>query len=488
LKENKEMCFGIIVGKDASYDGSVLIGHNEQNALNSYINFRKIPRLKHGNGETVNLQNRGRIAQVPETYSFLWSENPRESSGDSYINEYGVTISSDACPGRDNRNDEELEKEGQINDGGLFYMFRRLVIERSKTAREAIDVAGKLIEEKGNFSSRTFIIADPDEAWLLCASRGKQWVAQRVPDDKVVLLPNVFIVGKVDLEDKNNFIASPDIIDYAVKREWYDPDSGKPFRFDEAYSAEREILVDPRQWAGQSIVTKSYIPKTPDRRLPVAVTPAQKMSIADILEVLRFHSNEPEQAEKIRKSGKFSDKGLDMGSICFPVGQETAVFQLRRNLPVEIGCIYWRISAEPCANVSTPWYFGISETPSNYYISNNLKKILTVEHHFSKTDNPLPADDKAWTAFRNLQDKFDSNRNFTQMTGLDKYRNVVDNVLEKWKNEERKLYEEQCFIDKKALELYRKNKAAAVEYLTEYSHAKAERALIMTKELIDKIA
>ena len=483
------MCFGIIVGKDASYDGSVLIGHNEQNALNSYINFRKIPRLKHENGKSINLQNGGKIPQIPETYSFLWSENPGQSSGDSYINEFGVTISSDACPGRDdNRDKEELEKEGQLKDGGLFYMFRRLVIERSKTAREAIDIAGKLIEEKGNFSSRTFIIADPTEAWLLCASRGKQWVAQRVPDDKVVLLPNVFIVGEIDLEDKKNFIASSDIIEYAIKRGWYDPDSGKPFRFDEAYSAERETLIDSRQLSGQSIVTKSYIPKTPDRHLPVSVTPANKISIANILEVLRFHSNEPDQAKKIRRNSIFSDKGLDMGSICFPVGQETAVFQLRRNFPVEIGCVYWRISAEPCANILTPWYLGISKTPSSYYMSNDLKKILTVEHHFSKADNPQPGDEKAWTAFRNLQDKVDSNRNFTKMTGLEKYSNVVDSVLEKWKEEERKLYEEQYFIDKKVQELYIKNKVAAVEYLTNYSHSKADKALVMTKELIDKIA
>jgi dipeptidase len=282
-------------------------------------------------------------------------------------------------------------------------------------------------------------------------------------------------------------MGSPDVIDHAIKRGWYDPESGKPFRFDEAYSAERELLVDPRQWAGQSIVTRSYISKTPDRRLPFAITPAHKITIADVLDVLRFHSNDPVKAKKRRDSGKFSDKGLDMGSICFPVAQETSVFQLRSDLPVEIGCVYWRISAEPCANILTPWYLGITETPSNYYESNDLKKILTVKHHFSETDNPQPGKDKAWTAFRNLQDKVDSNRNHTRMTGLDSYRNIVIAVLEKWRTEEKKLYEEQPSVDKEALGLYKKDKDAALDYLTKYSHVTAEKALKMTKELAAKL-
>jgi dipeptidase len=477
LSSNVFGCFGVIVGKDASVDGSILVGHDEQNGMNRFINFRKIPRLKHKKGEMIDLLNGGKIAQVPETYSYLWSENPGVEAGDTYMNEYGVMIASDGCPGREKASIEELEKDGQIKDGGLYYMFRRLIIERAETAREAVKIAGELIDEMGYASSRTYIIADRDEAWIMCVTKGKHWVAKRVPDDKVVILPNVFIIGEVNLEDKANFMGSQDLIEYAVKKGWYDPKSEKPFRFDEAYSPERKVLLDPRQWAGQCIVTKSYIEKTPDRRLPFAVTPAQKMTIADILPVLRFHSNDPKKAKKIRESGKFSVKGLDMGGICAPVTQEAAVFQLRNALPVEIGCVYWRISAEPCANVLTPWYLGILKTPKNYYESDDLTKILTVKHHFSEADNPQPGKDKAWTAYKNLQDKVDSNRS--------KY---ADKILKKWQTVEQSFYEEQPEIDRKALDFFDAGYSqGAFEYLTKYCHNTAEKAEKMTKDLTLKL-
>jgi dipeptidase len=55
------------------------------------------------------------------------------------------------------------------------------------------------------------------------AVNGKHWVAQRVPDDKVAPIPNCYTIQGIDLRDTVNFLGSPDIIEYAITRGWYDP-------------------------------------------------------------------------------------------------------------------------------------------------------------------------------------------------------------------------------------------------------------------------
>ena len=76
-------CYAVIVGREASEDGSVLVGHNEQNGGRRILNFRRIPRRQFGEGAAVNLRRGGKLAQVDETCALFWSENrlrlPRDS-------------------------------------------------------------------------------------------------------------------------------------------------------------------------------------------------------------------------------------------------------------------------------------------------------------------------------------------------------------------------------------------------------------------------
>ncbi len=437
-------CYTVVVGRDVSVDGSVLVGHNEQNTGNRFLNFRKVPRLKYDDGAVVNLQAGGHIAQVKETHAFLWSENPGISFSDSYMNEYGVVVVTDGCPDRGEGLDK-LESQGQLRDGGIGYMLRRLVAERAKTARQGVQIAGSIIDEVGYCSSRTLVIADPKEGWVLSMTRGRQWVARRVPDDKVVLLPNVYIINEVDLSDKDNYLASANLVDYAVEKEWW-PAGKKPFVFSKAYSQPREVLMDPRQWRGQCIVTGAEIPREPDRQLPFAVKPAKKLTVKDVIGILRNHEDV---------------------AICNDVLQEGSVFQLRGRMPPEIGCVYWRTSAEPCTSVLTPWYAGITDTPKEYFNPVDVRRQLTLEHHFSDTPGKYDADsDLAWWVFKKLQDRinaqgeqaFDRNRLF-------------------WDTFEAGLFAQQAIIEEKALDLYKRDASLAVFYLTEYCSQVAQTAL-----------
>ena len=451
LASSASGCYAVVVGKDASTDGAVLLGHNEQNYGQRYLNFRKVARIEHKTGEMIKLQGGAEIPQVKETYAFLWSENPGLQYSDGYLNEWGVALVSDGCPDRA-EDLQKLEANGQIVKGGIGYMLRRLVAERAKTSREGVQIAGELIEQAGYPSSRTLVIADPNEAWLLSMSRGKHWVAQRVPDDGVVLLPNVYVIDNVDLKDSRTFLSSPDLIEYAVKKGWYNPTGGEEFDFSKAYGQPQKPSMDERQWRGQCQVTGKEIRKEPDRKLPFTVKSAHKLSVKDVILILRFHGE---------------------GSLCNNATQEAAVFQLRSNMPVDIGCIYWRCSAEPCSSILTPWYCGITETPNEYYQAVDLRENLTLEYHFSKSRNKFKPDaGHAWWIFKELQDKVNTD-----------YRSRIGIVRAECDKFEEKIYTAQSKVESMAIELYRSDKSAAKRYLTDYSRAVALSAVDKARKL-----
>ena len=111
--------------------------------------------------------------------------------------------------------------------------------ERAHNAREAVKIAGEIIEKYGYFgAARNYTVADKDEAWIINVVKGRHYVAKRIPDDKVMLISNYLAIRDVDLNDKENVIASPDLIEYAIKMGRYKPAKAgdySDFDFSRAY-------------------------------------------------------------------------------------------------------------------------------------------------------------------------------------------------------------------------------------------------------------
>ena len=445
-------CYAVVVGKEASADGSVLFGHNEQNDGNRIINFRVIPRMKHIPGEVVELTRGGTLPEVSETYSFIWSQNPGLEFSDTYMNEWGVAVASDGCATKEDSY-SALVTRGDIVDGGIGYMLRRLIVQRAKTAREGVQIAGELLNRFGySASGRTLVIADPNEAWLLSMVRGKHWVAQRVPDDEIALLPNVHIISEIDLNDSDRFMGSPDIVDYAAEKGWFDPEDGKPFSFRAAYNQSRSDGWDIRQWRGQCLVTGQTTEFPGTEQLPFSVKPEYKLTVNDVITILRDH-------------GK--------GRICGSSTQEAAVFQLRSGLPPEIGCIYWRTSAEPCCGVLIPYYAGITETPRAYYKPVDMAEQLTISYQANPPAGTFGPDPKfAWWTFKSLQDLVNED-----------YQTSIARVREVWDSFEAKMFTRQSAVEAEALRLFSEDPDAARSYLTNYSKDLALQVVDMTDKL-----
>lgn len=201
------LCFGILAGRNATTDGYVYLGHNEDQSLPAMLNIYNVPA------------NSQRCA-------YLWFEFPGQKAGDTFVNEYGVGITSDKCKSREDK-----------ATGSVIYEVRTTVAQKARSAREAVHIIGSLVEKYGyGDSGRSYLVADRHEAWVCAVVKGKHWVAQRVPDDEIATIPNYYTIGKINLKDTVNFLGSKDIVHYARKRGWYKPRRDGEFSFRVAYS------------------------------------------------------------------------------------------------------------------------------------------------------------------------------------------------------------------------------------------------------------
>ena len=180
-------CTNFIVGKKASADGSVFVTYNAD-SYGAFMPLYHYPAAKHQAGEMRKVfewdthKYLGDIPEAAETYNVIGNSN-----------EWQVTIGETTFGGRE----EMVDSTGIIDYGSLIY----IALQRSKTAREALQVMTSLVEQYGYCSEgETFSVADKDEAWMLemmgCGpDRTKEqgrtvWVAVRIPDDAIAAHAN----------------------------------------------------------------------------------------------------------------------------------------------------------------------------------------------------------------------------------------------------------------------------------------------------------
>ncbi len=450
-----EACFSIVAGKNASVDGCVFVGHNEDDEAPQIVNHHKVPRRSHPPGSRVKLRNGGSVEQVEQTWAFIWSEMPGMLFSDSYVNEWGVTLASDNCPSR--------EDKPELTDGGIGYSLRRLVVERAKTAREGVLLAGSLVERFGYVDSgRTYIIADPDEGWLFCVVNGKHWLARRVPDDEVAMVANTYTIREVDLEDTENCLASSDIVSYAKSRGWYNPRGARPFDFAATY-ADPAAASNPnnsgRQLSGLRYVTRG--PIEPGADLPFSVVPRHKLSVANVMQILRHD----------KRVGTTSSDSPFVCALCSGATQTSFVAQLRKGLPADIGLVYWVCLASPRTSFYVPFHFGVTGFPTGFLLESGRP---TSETYNRRVRAPFAANpQEAFWMFSNFRDKIEKKGPEAVAMLKAEARRVEHNAVQM-----------QRRIEQAAYEIYETDKTLAMRLLENYARGLYLSCVeVMTKTL-----
>ncbi|GAB4330643.1 MAG: hypothetical protein Kow00127_22750 [Bacteroidales bacterium] len=456
-------CFSVLVGKEASADGSVMLAHNEDDWGERLVNWYKVPGSQNKAGETYTLKRGGIMERPATTWSFWWLEMPEMEFSDSYVNEWGVTIVSDACLSR--------EDQPELTDGGIGYWLRRAMAMQARSAREAVKIGGALIEKYGYASSgRTYCIAGPREVWMLAAVNGKHWVAQRVPRNHVALIPNYYTITKVNLGDTMNYYGSSDLVQYAIKRGWYNPKTDGVFNFRLVYS-DPGTLTNMGNLVRHASAVNLLSEKTyhVDDPIPFSFEPKEKVTLQDLFAILRNH-NEGSPFYTWEADGLNNPHQQGRG-VCANTTQYGMVVQIRSNRPKELATVMWIAPFRPCVHPFVPWYFGLNETPEGFAAG---KFNTAMETHFNEITNLKEvAGNHRFLEFVNHAKAVDT-AYATLAPGLIK---VVTDMENKW-------IEREAGYEKKMISLGSRDKEAMIRSLSGYTNDKLDevRKLIRSRK------
>lgn len=473
----------MIAGKNTTVDGSILFVKTEDDGRKEVDYLWYIPRKTYDEGAVVKLQAGGTIPQVPETYAYFWDECPPTSFSNGIVNEWGVALGSNACSSKEDPV-KEVETRGDLINGGLGFKFRMILAERSRTAREAVELAAKLLDEYGyTGSGRNLNIVGPDEAWQLQMVRGKQYVARRVQDDEVAIIANTFSIREVDTNDRENFICSPRLIDHAIERGWYDPESNEPFDFAKAYAPEkvhRSPSNTHRQWNMARLLNRDFPISWKEAEtgvMPVSVKPDRKLSLKEVMAIFRDHYEgmELDESEGYNKSPHKTHY-----TICNYGSHRTTVVQQRNWLPPMIGTVYWRALDQPCSSVFVPWYLGATRIPEAFQKAPeslySTKRDLLDFHFNAPAETWAMNLESASCVFTLLGEMVDAH-----------YGIAIDYVQKTWSAFEDQAFKMQPLIDETALKLHESDPSLSQEYLNLFTSAQALKSLETAKNLIDDI-
>jgi dipeptidase len=433
-------CTTILVGKDATSDGSVMLAHNEDLGESAAHHYAVVPRAAHPPGEVLVLWSGARVPQVPVTYAYiatrLFDEGYVPGDVTTGINEYQVAVANNSAVLRG------APQPGPTRGRLIWTDFMRLALERAQTARQAVQVMGDLAQtyRLGVDTATLFAVTDAAEGWWVEIAKEGQWAAQRVPDDGAAMRANTFRIGVVDFGDPERFMHSADLVCYAEARGWYGSADG-PFDFTRAYG---DRATAEAEWN-----THRH-----ERVEALLAASAPAVTVHDLLAILRDHyEGTPYDLTDGYRYG--SPHRTDEYTPCSSATVVSVAFQSRGWLPPEIGAVCWRALATPCASPYVPWYLGQIDVPQAL-----------------RTGTDSSTANSAYWAFRGLASHVDGD-----------YAGRIGAVRDAWREFEAREAAEQITMERRALELYALDPAAARRLLTAFSDTRSVLACQRARSL-----
>ena len=308
-------CTNFLVGKDASADGSTMVSYAADSyGMFGFLHFAPAQDWPEGAMREVKDWDTGRplgqIPQVAHTYTVVGN-----------MNENQVTIGETTWGGR-----EALWDTVGIDYGSLIY----IALERSKTAREAIEWFITLVNEYGYASEgESFSFGDPNEVWIMDligkgpGKKGANWVAVRIPDNaiaghanqaRITMLPvsekhkltkeEKRLQKKLNCVCKGDWMWDKDLIAFAREKGYFtgaDKDFSfqaayNPFDFSGLYACEARVWSFFRHFSDEMDPYLDYVTgKTfretggqyEGKHMPLWIIPNKKVSAQDLKECMR---------------------------------------------------------------------------------------------------------------------------------------------------------------------------------------------------------
>ena len=381
-----QACCGFIIGRQLTKDGTTLFGRTEDypyypNGGKHNKNYVVVDAKTYNEGDQIEDESNGFTyphaaseMKYTATYDSARGDGSNGAFGEHGFNEAGVSMTATvtAIP-----NKKVLKTDPLTGNGIPEAAMLDVVLPRVKSAREGVEFLAKVIEEKGSAEGNVVVFADQKETWYMEILSGHQYVAVKVPEDKYAVFANTYYLGHVDLNDKENVIASKDVEKVAKESGNYKTDKDGNFHIAKSYGPEKYAEGDrSRTYAGITLLDPNSKVTYEDDEYELFRSPTdpnKKFTLEDAfaLQRNRFeHLNGrfvPDDQIGVKKQGdNGSNDAVRKDQYKYALGNENVidahVYQINPNLPKSFGGTVW-LGMGPSRNTPyVPFYGNVKDT------------------------------------------------------------------------------------------------------------------------------
>ena len=448
-------CTTIIIGQEQTADGSMIVARSEDWDAMEAKNYEIFEGTDNGPREFVAKDSPFRC-ELPEKalgYSALSPYNLHGHWGSAGFNTAGVGMSATESIFS---SDEILKHDPLVENGVAENSVFNITLPYVHTAREGVERLGMLIEKYGIAEGFGIGFVDSKEIWYLETACGHRWLACRMPKDQYFVTGNQSRFRTYDPNDKENYLASADLIEFAEKHGLYNPAQGD-FDFHEVYA--RDIKLDttynyPRVWGLQQFFSPEIKNDVTKNTFPVFAKAAHKVTLTELRTAFRFHYDNTEHDPYLNSNPKEPYRPVSI----FRTTQ-THLLQVRPELPQAIGCVNYVAMGMADLGVFLPLYQGITSYPEAYTKGNGES-----------------SDDSAYWKFRKIM--------VLGMTNYNKYAPIIKEAYAKFEAE---TDQRQCEMEEEYLRIYKTQPLHAQDLLQAFSDKILNSALDLAGRLQEKL-
>ena len=282
-------CTGAYVGRAVSEDGAVLLCRTvDLTPWTTCHRLNATPRVENSPGRAYK-GVKGCSWDLPAT-TWKFVSTPMLSSmkrGDfdsACVNEKGLAITGTVT----GRNAGWVAKaDPYVKTGFGEYSMPGLLARCCTTAREAVELLGRVVARQGHNGPEIYMFADKDEAWYVEVYSGHQWAAVKMPEDKVAVFGNQFMINAFDPSSSDS-LHSSELLSLAERNGKLVRDANGLVNLCATYGAPLADYSNYRTWYGH----RAFAPATAgeyatSREMPLFFTPARKIGRRDVFELFR---------------------------------------------------------------------------------------------------------------------------------------------------------------------------------------------------------
>ena len=339
---------------------------------------------------------------VSKTHRTIILAGNIESMTTGGMNEFGLTIAIEYIPMRPGL----ACARGAVGPNSNHWTTSLIAngLMRARTARQAIQLIGAMVEEYGFLYYRApaagvaLPIADAREVWLMeifgpgagwsagCGKPGGVWCAQRIPDGEVGCSANRSRIGRVDISNSKDFLASPNLFSLAAELGFWE--EGQPFVWHDVYGMPGSRGNCLREWRALSLVAPSLGLKASGDpradRYPFSVKPDRPITVRSLMSIMRdgYQGTQFDITEQaaFQVEGTKSPLARPWGppelfdllrirperAIGTPTSGYVFVAQLRDRMPAAIGNCLWFAYGPAYTSCFVPVYAGVTDLPDSW--------------------------------------------------------------------------------------------------------------------------